>query len=68
MTVASNAGAIPRGGQHGPKARGGGASTHLRVDDKPRLNGRTTSGKIVNVVQRTAYETYKGLNLSLIHI
>ena len=62
MTVASNAGAIPRGGQHGPKARGGGASTHLRVDDKPRLNGRTTSGKIVNVVQRTAFETYKALN------
>lgn len=65
MTVASNAGAIPRGGQHGPKARGGGGNTHLRVDDKPRLNGRTTSGKIVNVVQRTAFETYKALNFAV---
>jgi hypothetical protein len=65
MTVASNAGAIPRGGQHGVKARGGGASTHLRVDDKPRLNGRTTSGKIVNVVQRTAFESYKALNFAV---
>jgi hypothetical protein len=67
LTVASNAGAIPRGGQHGAKARGGGGggNTHLRVDDKPRLNGRTTSGKIANVVQRTAFETYKALNFAV---
>jgi hypothetical protein len=62
MTVASNAGAIPRGGQHGAKAKVSSGNAHQRVADKPRLNGRTTTGKIANVVQRIAYETYKGLN------
>ncbi|USX26730.1 hypothetical protein NHH73_00075 [Oxalobacteraceae bacterium OTU3CINTB1] len=61
MTVASNAGSIPRGGHHGAGARGASANSHLRVADKPRLNGRTTTGKIANVVQRTAFQAYKGL-------
>jgi hypothetical protein len=60
MTVASNAGSLPRGGQHGAAARGGG--THTRVASQPRLNGRTTTGKIANVVQRTAFQAYQGLN------
>lgn len=68
MTVASNAGSIPRGGHHGAgasAARGASANSHLRVADKPRLNGRTTTGKIANVVQRTAFETYKVLNYAV---
>jgi hypothetical protein len=64
MTVASNAGSIPHSGQHGAKARSGDSNTHLRVADKPRLNGRTTTGKIASVVQRTAFEAYKGLTYS----
>ena len=62
MAVASNAGSIPRGGHHGTAARGASSNTHLRVADKPRLNGRTTTGKIASVVQRVAFATYQGLN------
>lgn len=62
MTVASNAGSIPRGGRNGAGARGANGNSHLRVADKPRLGGRTTTGKIANVVQRTAFATYQGLN------
>lgn len=62
VTVASNAGSIPRGGRNGAGARGANGNSHLRVADKPRLGGRTTTGKIANVVQRTAFEAYKGLN------
>ena len=65
MTVASNVGSIPRGGHHGAKVKGADANTHLRVADKPRLNGRTTTGKIVNAVQLTAFETYKALNFAV---
>jgi hypothetical protein len=64
MTVASNAGSIPRGGHQSAGARGArgtSANSHLRVADKPRLNGRTTTGKIASVVQRTAFQTYEGL-------
>jgi len=68
MTVASNAGSIPRGGHHGAgasAARGASANNHLRVADKPRLNGRTTTGKIANVVQRTAFQAYGALNYAV---
>lgn len=61
MAVASNAGSIPRGGHHGAAPRAASGNSHLRVADKPRLNGRTTTGKIASVVQRTAFQTYKGL-------
>jgi len=61
LTVAGNAGSLPRGGHHGAGARGG-AGSHSRVADQPRLNGRTTTGKIANVVQRTAFQAYQGLN------
>lgn len=64
MAVASNAGSIPRGGHHGTAPRAASGNSHLRVAEKPRLNGRTTTGKIANVVQRTAFETYKALNFA----
>ena len=68
MTVASNAGSIPRGGHPSAGARGArgsSASSHVRVADKPRLNGRTTTGKIASVVQRTAFEAYGALNYAV---
>ena len=61
MAVASNAGSIPRGGHHGAAPRAASGNSHLRVADKPRLNGRTTTGKIASVVQRTAFQAYQGL-------
>ncbi|MBP1206081.1 hypothetical protein JOD97_004143 [Duganella sp. 1411] len=61
MAVASNAGSIPRGGHHGAAPRAASGNSHLRVADKPRLNGRTTKGKIASVVQRTAFQAYQGL-------
>lgn len=64
MAVASNAGSIPRGGHHGTAPRAASGNSHLRVADKPRLNGRTTTGKIASVVQRTAFEAYKALNFA----
>ena len=65
MTVASNAGSIPRGGHHRAGAGGASANSHLRVADKPRLNGRTTTGKIASIVQHTAFETYRVLNYAV---
>jgi hypothetical protein len=69
LAVAGNAGMLPRsgqygaagGGRHGAGARDGGGS-HARVAEQPRLNGRTTNGKIASVVQRTAFAAYEGLN------
>ena len=65
MSVASNAGSIPRNGHHGAGARGSGANSagsHAKVADKPRRNGRTTTGKVANVVQKTAFATYQVLD------
>lgn len=74
LAVANNAASLPRGGGAHPRAGahagGGGRSngsggSHPHVAEQPRLQGRTTASKIGTVVQRTAFEAYRGLNFAV---
>jgi hypothetical protein len=80
LAIGSNAVSLPRGGHNSaahPNAAnrshaGSNTSTakrtnhnaHQELQNQPIVNGKTTKGKIATAVQRTAYETYKGLNFA----
>jgi hypothetical protein len=66
MAVAGNASVSRRGnqGSHGsPVARPNGAR-HSEIGTVPRTQARERQGRVANIVQRTAFEIYRGLDFA----
>jgi hypothetical protein len=65
MSIAMGAAPSTRSARFGRQDRTVARSTHSKVADKPRTQGRTTTSGVANSVQNIAYSLYTPLNFAL---